>query len=225
MNGAPSRTGRPPKRATDGGREVLFEETLSVEDEAGAGRLVGVTRVVVPLVVVVTLAGVGIVAGRFVSAIGGLDVALAIVGGIRSENPLVFVGGLLVGLVLVGYSAFLLVGFARQPRRAFEGRVHVRVTDAGVTVERDGSRLGQSSRVEVPFDAISAVEYLDPDESSTRVDVRELRAPKFLAGRSRDWVRLDRSGDPAVYVGSDRPIELAETIVRRVPDVETAEPF
>jgi hypothetical protein len=79
--------------------------------------------------------------------------------------------------------------------------------------------------VEIPFDAITGVEYLDPEESSARVELTDWRAQRFFAGRSRNWIRLERGNDPTVYIGSDRPSELAETIARRVPGVENAEPF
>lgn len=198
-------------------------------DEAGARGLIRMTRVSTLLLVVGTLAGlvlvVAVAASMFVSTVGGIDVALSIVDGIRSERPLAFGILVIAGLFLVGYCTFLIVGFVRQTRRALDEQIHVRVTAAGVTVQREGSSFWQSSGVEIPFDAITAVEYLDPDESSLRAEFGDLRAPKFFAGRSQNWLRLERANDSAVYVGSDRPIELAETIARNVPNVERAEPF
>lgn len=81
------------------------------------------------------------------------------------------------------------------------------------------------SGVDVPLDEITTVEYLDPEESSHRLELRDWRAPKYFGGRGRSWIRIEREGKPAVYVGSDRPIELADTIVRNAPNVERAEPF
>ena len=229
MNRGSGRTGTPPGRSTDGGRNVRFEETLDLEDEGGASGLVTVVRVLVLFLIVTTLGSLVLVvvgaADAFLSAVGGVDVALSIVDDVRSERPLAVVGFLLVGLLSVGFVLFSIVGFLLQVRRAFDQRVHVRVTDAGVSVRREGSRYWQSSGVEIPFDAITAVERPDSDESSVRVELGDLRAPKFLAGRRRNWVRLERGDDPAVYVGSDRPVELAETIARRAPGVESSEPF
>jgi hypothetical protein len=210
--------------STDGGR-VLFEESLSLDDEAGAASLIRGTRVLVLFVIVMTLVSAAFVALTFVSTVGGVDVVLAIVNGIRAERPSLFVGLLVVGLLVVGYGVFSTAGFLLQMRRAFDEEVHVRVTGAGISVRRDGSRYWQSSGEEIPFDAVTAVEYLDPDESSTRLELGDWRAPKFFAGRSRDWVRIERAADPAVYVGSDRPVELAETVARQAPGVANPEPF
>jgi len=228
-SGRSRETGGRRHRSTDGGRNVRFEESLELDDRAGARRLIAVVRALVPLMIVGTLGSMAIVAvgagGMFVSAVGGVDIALSIVEGIRSERPRVFVGILLVVLLTVGFTLFLIVGFVLQMRRAFDERVHVRVTDAGMGVQRDGSSYWRSSGVDVPFDAITAVEYVDPDETSLRVELGDWRAPKFFAGRSRSWVRIERNDGPAVYVGSDRPLELAETIARGAPGVGQAEPF
>ena len=204
---------------------MLFEESLSMKDEAGAASLIRETRVLVPFVIVATLVSAAFVALTFVSTVGGVDVVLTVVNGIRAERPSLFVGLLVVGLLVVGYWVFSIVGFVRRMRRAFDEEIHVRVTENGISVRRDGSGYWRSSGVDVPFDAVTAVEYLDPDESSTRLELGDWRAPKFFAGRSRNWVRLERTGDPAVYVGSDRPVELAETVAGRVPGVANPEPF
>jgi len=223
------RTGTASGRSTDGGQDVLFEETLSIQDEEGARSHIRFTRVAVLLLVVFTLASMVLLmrsaAATFVSAVGGTDVALSILDDIRSEQPLEFGILLLVGLLIVAFSVFLIGGFMLQMRRAFDEQTHVRVTDTGVTVRREGGRYWQSSGVDVPFDAITSVEYVDPDQSSIRVRPGDWRAQKFFAGRSRNWVRIERDDDSAVYVGSDRPLALAETIVRGAPRVETAEPF
>jgi hypothetical protein len=215
----------PPERTTNGGRDALFEESLSMKDEAGAGRLTGLTRVIVLFVIVVTLVGVVLVGRSFVSMVGGVDVVLSLASDVRFQRPTLFGGIVLVGLFVVGYGVFSIVGFVRGMGRAFDEEVHARVTDAGITVRREGSGYWESSGVEIPFDDIAAVEYADPDESSLRVEFGDWRSPKFFAGRSRDWVRIERADGPAVYVGSDRPVELAETIARSAPDVGSAEPF
>jgi hypothetical protein len=210
--------------STDGGR-ILFEESLSMKDEAGARNLIRGTRVLALFMIVSTLVSAVVVAGMLVSTIGGVDVVLTVVNGIRTERPSLFVGLLLAGALFVGYSVFSFVGVLSQMRRTFDERVHVRVTETGLSVRRDGSGYWQSSGVDVPFDAVTAVEYLDPDESSTRLELGDWRAKEFFAGRSRNWIRIERTGGPAVYVGSDRPTELAETLARRVPGVADPEPF
>lgn len=200
-----------------------------MRDDEGARSLISVTRVSVLFLVLYTLASVvlvGVVAAfMFASSVGGVDVALSIVEGIRSERPRVFVGVLVVGLGTVGLGLLLIVGFVLQTRRAFDKQVHIRVTDSDVTVRREGGSYWESSGVEIPFDAITSVEYLDPDESSIRIELGDWRAKRFYAGRSQQWIRIERGTDSPVYVGSDRPVELAETVARKAPGVENAEPF
>jgi hypothetical protein len=214
----------PSDGSTDGGR-VLFEESLSMKDEAGAASLIRGTRVLVLFMIVMTLVSAVLVGGTFVSTVGGVDVVLTVASSVRSERPSLFAGLLAFGLLVVGYGVFSTVGLLSQMRGAFDEEVRVRVTEGGISVRRDGNRYWQSSGEEIPFDAVTAVEYLDPDESSTRLELGDWRAPKFFAGRSRNWVRLERAGDPAVYVGSDRPVELAETVARQAPGVANPEPF
>lgn len=164
------------------------------------------------------------------AVVGGVDVAQLIVNGIRSERPLVFAGLVFAGLVLVGvvvvaYGVLSTVGFVWRMRRALDEEVHTRGTDTDVRVTRTGSGYRQSSGMAIPFDAITSVEYLDPDESSTRIEFGDWRSKQFSAGRSTDWVRIGRDGDSTVYIGSGRPMELAEAIARSAPDVERAKPF
>jgi len=215
--------------SSGGGGRILFEETLSMNDDKGTRSLIRFTRVAALFLIVVSLAAVVLVvrsiANTFVSMVGGVDVALSIAGNIWSERPLVFGGVLLVGLLFVGYGLFSIGGLIRQMRRAFDEQIHVRVTDAGIAVQRQGSRYWQSSGIAIPFDTITSVEYLDLDESSTRLELGDWRAQKFFAGRSRSWIRLERADDSAVYVGSDRPIELAETIARKSPGAGEARPY
>jgi hypothetical protein len=160
-----------------------------------------------------------------VSRVGGMVALGAVVDRLVADQPVLVAAVVLAALLccLVGVASLWM--FTRNLGRAFDREVRVRVTDAGVSVERSGSRYWQSPGVEVAFDDITAVEYVHPEESSFRVELRDLRAPKFFAGRSRDWVRLERTNGPAIYVGSDRPRELAETIAREVPGDVTARPF
>lgn len=201
-----------------------------MRDEEGAAGLISKTRLLLLFLVAGSvLSFVFVVADAVLNlapAFGGLDAILARVGDFPSEQSLPVVG-LLVFVLLFVVVVFLVpvVAMVRLLGKAFDERVHVRVTDAGVGVEREGSRYWQSSGVDVPFDAITAVEYADPDEPSYRVELGDWWAPKFFAGRSQDWVRLERGDGSAVYVGSDRPVELAETIARQAPSVEAVEPF
>lgn len=196
-----------------------------MDDEAGARKLIGWTRVLVLFLIVASLVSAVLVVGTFVSTVGGVDVVLAVVDRIRAERPSLFVGLLVLGVLVVGYGVFSVVGFVRRMRRAFDEAVHVRVTETGLVVRREGGGYRRSQGVDVPFEAVTAVEYLDPDASSTRLEIGDWRARKFFAGRSRNWVRIERTGEPAVYVGSDRPVELAETVADRVPGVADPEPF
>lgn len=208
---------------------VLFEETLDLRDEKGARSLIRISKKLLLFLIVITLASIGLVVvvsvGGLVSAVGGIDVALSIVEGIRSEQPLAFVVIIFMGLLFVGYSIFLIFGLVLQMNREFDKKVHIRVTDNGVSVRREGSSYWQSSGVEIPFDAITSVEYLDQDESSTRLELGDLRSKQFFAGRSQNWIRIERETGPAVYVGSDRHFELAELIARHARTVKNAEPF
>jgi len=206
---------------TDGGQTVLFEETLSMKDEEGARNKIRLTRIAVAFLVIFTVVSLVLVAVNATNVLGGTDVVLSILNGIWSEQP-VFI---LVALLAVAFGLFSIVGFVRAMGRAFDERIHTRVLGTGVTVQREGSSFGQSSEVEIPFDAITTVEYLDPVESSTRVELADGLAKQFFAGRSRNWIRLERATGSPVYIGSDRPMELAETIARRAPSVETAKPF
>jgi hypothetical protein len=81
-----------PSGSTTNAGRVLFEESLSIDDEAGAAILIRGTRVLVLFVIVATLVSTVLVTGTFVSTVGGIDVVLAIVDGIRAERPLLFVG-------------------------------------------------------------------------------------------------------------------------------------
>lgn len=214
---------------TDGGHEVLFEETMSLRDEAGASSLISKTHLLFAGLVVISVAAVGYLVVTTVSsaasAVGGMDELGGIIREIYAASPFVAVGVFVLVLVIVGWFVLSIVGMGRRLKTSFDERIHTRVTDSGLTVERDGSRRGQSDRVEVPFDAIATVEHLDTDASSMRVEPGDVSAEKFFAGRSQSWVHIGRDADRAVYVGSDRPRELAETVARNAPHVGRAEPY
>lgn len=215
----------PSVNSTRKGENIRFEETLSIDDEEGAKGLIKYTRIFGGILIVITLVSGFFVVRDMTGMVGGVDVALSIVNGIRAERPLVFAGLVLLALLIVAYLVFLIGGFIFQLRHAFDEEVHTIVTDTSVRVNRKGGSFGQSSGVQIPVDAVTAVEYLDPDNSSTRLDFDDVRSKQFFAGRSTDWVRIERVDDPAVYIGSDRSKKLAETIVRSAPAVENAQPF
>lgn len=202
---------------------VHYEETLDMRDETGAGSLIGWVRILIAFLIVSSLGAVALVV--FVGSQGG---EFAPVDG--------FVDGLVTGqsgvvAFVVAGIVFLLVGvafvwlFVKNVGRAVGKEVHTQVTDDGVSVSRTGSQYWQSSGVDIPFDVITSIEYVDPEASSFRMELRDFRAPKFFAGRSRNWIRLERAHGPAVYIGSDRPQELAAAIAQRVTGNVRVEPF
>lgn len=212
-----------------GDSTVRYEEHLDMRDEAGAGSLVGWVRIAVAFLIIstfVSLVLVVVVATQgLATSVGGFGPLQDFLGDIAGEQT----GAVLV-LVVAGL-LFLIMGvgfvwlFVKNVGRAVSKEVHIQVTDDGVSVSRSGSQYWQSSGVDIPFDSITTVEYVDPDESSFRMELRDFRAPKFFAGRSRNWIRLERTTGPAVYIGSDRPRELANTIAQRVPGDVTPTPF
>jgi hypothetical protein len=211
-----------------GGQNIRFEETLNMRDEAGAKPYTKYVYLAVVFLIVNAVVGATLIARSAMDWFGPIDVVdltVSIMTRFWSEGPFVFVGVVLVILFSVFYMVALLGGFLLSMRGTFDKQVHTRVTDSGVSVRREGSWLGQSSRADIAFDAITGVEYLDPEESSTRLEMDDLRSKQFFAGRSKNWIRVERGDAPTVYIGSDRPLELAEAIVRRSPGVESAEPF
>jgi hypothetical protein len=132
---------------------------------------------------------------------------------------LVWFSGIVLGICAVA----AYIGFGR--------RVHVRVTDTGVDIELNWYGLDRSSGVEIPFADIVGVEFTVPDGSHIRVKPGETTGanrymtPQHDQGTYRDGIRIERTGDDPVYVGSERPADLAEAIVERTPRVERAEPF
>jgi len=218
--------------STDGGRDVRFEETLSTSDDEGASRLITVTYVLLAVLTLGSVATfvvvVGATASVFARTMGGFGPAVSVVTTLLAEHPLIVAGGLLVALSTGAYLLVSVPALAGRLRQSIDQQVHVRVTDTSVSVRREGNHVrqpGQASAVDIPLGAITAIDYLDPDESSTRLELGDVLAQKFIAGRSRNWIRIERDGDPAVYVGSDRHVELAETIARLSPGVENAEPY
>ena len=211
-----------------GGQNIRFEETLNMRDEAGAKPYIKYVYLVVVFLIVNAVVGGTLVAWSamdWFAPIGVVDLTVSIMTSLWSERPFEFVGIVLIILFAVFYMVALLGGFLLSMRGTFDKQVHTRVTDSGVSVRREGSWLGQSSRADIAFDAITGVEYLDPEESSTRLEMDDLRSKQFFAGRSKNWIRVKRGDAPTVYIGSDRPLELAEAIARRSSGVESAEPF
>lgn len=213
---------------------LRYEEQLEMRggellDGVGGGHTAGIATAVVGAFLVGTFLVGSLVLFTSVQGLAGgfasLDAFLDAGGGSLATHPVVL-GVIGVAVLVCGY---LVVGFVwtakRQLGRAFAKVVHVRVSDAGVSVSRTGSLSWESAGVDVPFEEITAVELVDPDESSFRVELGDARSEKFIAGRSSDWVRIERSDDPAVYVGSDDPKELAAVIAKGAPGDVTAEPY
>lgn len=218
-----------PRAATDGGREVLFEETLSMRDVAGAGNLISKTRLLFSGLIVITVAAVAYMGMTMVStaagAVGGTDELLTVVRGMVAGHPLVAVGLLAIVVIAVAWFVLSILGIGWQLRKTFDTEIHIRVTSRGLAVERAGSRLGQSSGVEVPFETITALELPDWDDSATGITLADANAVKFLAGRSQSWIRVERADGAALYLGSDSPRELAETIAHNAPPFRAPRPL
>jgi hypothetical protein len=228
-----------PNRSTGGGADgpidpdgmVLFEETLSLDDESGSGSLVTTSRLLFVGILVVTVGGLIVLVASSVDraavSVGGMDQLLVVLRGIAATRPLVL-GGVVAVILFAGLWILVsIVGMGLASRRVAE-RVSTLVTEDGVSIHLEGGRpgrIGRSRAVDIPFDDITAVEYLDPDASSFRVGLRDWRAPKFFAGRRETWVRIGRAGDRAVYVGSDRPMALADTLAPPAPEAVDAEPY
>lgn len=218
---------------TYGGREILFEESLSIKDEAGASSYIKWAGYLLVVMIIFSLVGsvlfVVLTVVGFVFLAGGIDVALAFLEGVLAERPLPAVLATVFVLGTAGFFLFVILGFVWGWQTGFDQQVHVRVTDAVITVERTGGGLWrrhwQASGVEIPFDVITAVEYLDSEKSSSRIELGDVGSKKFFAGRSKKWIRIDRADDLAVYIGSDRPLYLAETIAERAPGVDNAQPY
>jgi hypothetical protein len=90
--------------------------------------------------------------------IGVVDLTVSIMTSLWSERPIEFVGIVLIILFSVFYMIALLGGFLLSMRGTFDKQVYTRVTDSGVSVRREGSWLGQSSRADIAFGAITGVE-------------------------------------------------------------------
>ncbi|MEF8977041.1 MAG: hypothetical protein V5A21_12515 [Halapricum sp.] len=118
----------PSVNSTRKGQNIRFEETLSLDVEEGAKGLIKYTRTFGVLFIVITLVSGFFVVRSMTDMVGGVDVALSIVNGIRAERPVVFAGLVLLALLIVAYLVFLVGGFIFQLRHAFdEGTVKSRV--------------------------------------------------------------------------------------------------
>jgi len=220
----PGPSSRGGSRGADSG--VQFEETIALSDSeyAGLARLAGVV-VLVSIVATLLFAPLafvlffGFVAERSGNSI--IDVATTVVSGLP-PSALLFLA--VFALFFVGTPLLLLAGAVRRGSLTYRDEIHTRVTDGGVTIDREGGYLGQSAGVTIPFEAITAVEYNDPG-GSLKVNLADVRAEKFIGGRSQDWVRIERRDSPAVYVGSDRPRALAAVVADLAPGVDRARPF
>ena len=215
-----------PDRSSGADRGVHFEETIALSDSeyaglaslAGAGVLVSIvaTLLFVPLAVVLFF---WVVAERSGNSI--VDVATTVVSGL----PLSVLAFLVVfAIFYVGTSLLVLVMAVRRGSLTYRDEIHTRVTDSGVTIDRDGGYPWQSAEVTIPFEAITAVEYNDP-EGSLKMNLEDVRAEKYIGGRAQDWVRIERRNSPAVYVGSDRPRNLAAVVADLAPGVDRARSF
>lgn len=129
-------------------------------------------------------------------------------------------------------------------------RTDVRVTDSGVTVERNWSPLmpWTSQKVAIPFATVTAVAYSPAEGKPIHVsqddldayEHRMMAADSFVTFPTEDrkpqrfWVRrrragggvgyrggvrIGREGASPVYVGSERPRELAAAIAEATPGV------
>ena len=144
-----------------GGQNIRFEETLNMRDETGAKPYIKyVYLLVVFLIVNAVVSGTLIAwsAMDWFAPIGVVDLTVSIMTSLWSERPFEFVVLVLIILFSVFYMVALLGGFLLSMRGAFDKQVHTRVTDSGVTVRREGSWLGQSSRADIAFGAITGVE-------------------------------------------------------------------
>lgn len=228
-----TRTARgPDERAgrADGG--VHFEETIGLSDSSFAGlssvtaaiALVSVLGMllVVPFVFVVFFGVVVVASGISLSGLGGVLVS----GPGLFTVLFVVVFGLVVvaGVLLVAGMAVKGGGSKTSLSLGYSDEIHTRVTDSAVEIDREGGYIGQSSGVTIPFETVTSVEYNDPD-GDLRMNIGDVRAKKFIGGRSGDWVRIGRSDGPAVYVGSDQHRRLADVVAGLAPHVERAEPF
>lgn len=125
--------------------------------------------------------------------------------------------------------------------RGIRAEAHVRVTDTGVEAELTPEPLiGNVSSAVVPFEDITRVQYSEPSGGHIHVTnedqweaTREADNPRTFmvtSGSSREFsgtyrggIRIEQADGPPVYIGSERPVELATAIVDRAGSVETAD--
>ena len=208
----------------DGG--VHFEETVALSDSryAGLANLTGTIVLVVtvamvlfvPLSAALFFGGVAVVSGTSI-----VDLVATIISGLP-PSALVFI--VVFAVFMIGAPLLMVWMAIKRGGLTHKDKIHTRVTDGGIEIDREEGYLGQSSGVTIPFEAITAVEYNDP-EGSPKMNLEDIRAEKFIGGRAGDWVRIDRTDAPAVYVGSDQPRALAEVVADLAPGVDRAQPF
>jgi hypothetical protein len=217
------------EKPDDGNESVYYSETLAMSESENAGRLMGWLRKSIPVLVLLTLVAVVLVGfsilQQFAASLGGTSGLMNLANNILGDGIVVVGAFVLGGIVMLLISGAMVRSLIRNVRGALETEVGVQVSDNGVRVIRSGAQSWQSSGVDIPFDAITAIEIVDPEESSFRMEMSDGRAPKFLAGRSKQWVRVERDPGKTVYIGSDRPQELAETIAAQVPGNVPATPY
>jgi len=213
-------------RSVSAREDVHYEESISISDSDYAGlaslartiALVSIVAVIlfVPIALALFFGGVAMISGNSM-----VDLVTTVASGLPlpvlvflAIFVLLVVGSLLLGVVMV----------LRGGSTISRNEVHTRVTDGGIQIDREGGMFGQSSGVMIPLESVTAVEYNDP-EGDLKMNLGDVRAKTFIAGRGADWVRIDRSDGPAVYVGSDRPRMLAEVVGDLAPNVDGPRPF
>jgi hypothetical protein len=217
-------SGHDPSRGSTGG--VHFEETIALSDSrfAELADLAGVVFLVTTAAMVL-LVPLGFVGFIWVVSVASrrpfVDVADAIVSGLPPGTSLL---GAVFAATYVGGLLFAVWQVLRRGSVAYRDEIHTRVTDDRIAIDRTGGYIGQASGVTIPLEAIVTVEYNRPG-GDLRVVSADVRAEQFIGGRASDWVRIERRGGPAVYVGSDRHRALAGTLADLAPRVDAAEPF
>lgn len=148
---------------------------------------------------------------------------------------LLWLGAQRGSLAMLGAGATVLFLFVGVLYGTLSLGYRVRVTDGGVQIRPVGDLFWEGQSLDVPFEAVSRVQYNDPEgpylygksgEEAAGAEFFKI-VPNTSYSKSmntyHDGVRIERVDGPPVYVGSDRHVELAETIAERSPDVESAE--
>ncbi len=132
----------------------------------------------------------------------------------------------------------LVVGGLLAWRSWATSEVLTRVTGDGIEIERANGRLREPTRVHLEFENVASVQFSEPTVPRIRVTEAD-RAKWGPGGRFRGGpptfkvdrrtfsadlypggVRIEHTGGPPVYVGSERPLELATAIAKSAPDVD-----